>query len=356
MTLRAAVCAAGLLVAQAASGQDVNDEVKHPSLRLGAVRLELLARVQMDARASRNDDARREDEGDGVDIAKKRITTRGRVARVAAFEIEAELQSDDPWRDVYLEYRQFRAVRVRAGHFKTPFSLDYTTSSANLDFLDRARVTERLSAGRDQGVMAHGRVWRDRLKYEVGAFEDGRMTAVRLTSRPWGARRSAAGRLAAAVAFTRGTLDERRVDSIWVNGTRQRTGLELRWQPGPFTVTSEYMRAADERRGQGMAGEDLAPLVRTGWYLTGTWTMAGGNRPNVELAARAEGLRVGSGGPDASLSPRAPVVASRAERAVTLGVNWYVVPRAKLQVNGVRARVGTSRATWMPLVRLQVTL
>ena len=353
----------GILFAPtSASPQDAADPVTHPSVRVGAVRLELLARVQIDGRKRPRDDGRgNADENPGVDIARKRVGMRGRVTRAVAFEVDAEIERHSPWRDVYVEYRQFRAVRVRAGRFKVPFSLEYTTSSTNLDFIDRSSAANRLASGRDEGVMAHGRLWDERVKYEVGMFGDGRTTAMRVTGHALRAGDSPAGPLAAAVAFTSGTVGERLVESVWIKGQRRRAGFELRWQPGPATLTAEYMRLTSERREQGVAGDDLRPLVFTGWYIAGTWRPPGvfrGTRQRLELAARVDGLRVGEGRleADASFSPRAPLVAGRAERGVTLGMNWYPARRVKVQVNGVRAHVDANRASWTPLVRLQVSM
>jgi len=131
------------LVAASAAAQDGANEPAHPSLRLSeGVQLELLARVQIDGRH------------DQLDIARKRIGTRGRVGRVLAFELEAEVEADSPWRDAYVEYRQWRALRVRGGRFKLPFSLEQTTSSANLDFIDRSAAADRLSLGRSRSRAA----------------------------------------------------------------------------------------------------------------------------------------------------------------------------------------------------------
>jgi phosphate-selective porin len=328
----------------------------------GAVRLDFLARVQLDGRIQRREEGRGDvDENPGLDIARKRVGVRGRVTRAVAFEVDAELETRSPWRDVYVDYRQFRAVRVRAGRFKVPFSLDYTTSSTNLDFIDRSRAANRLAAGRDEGVMAHGRLWGERVKYEVGMFDDGRTTAMRLTGHALRKGDSPFGPLSAAVAFTSGTAAERLVESVWINGRHRRSGAELHWQPGPAAVTAEYMRLTSERRGQSVSGDDLTPLAMTGWYVAGTWPLLGASpatRQRFELAARIERLRVGdgSGEADASFSPRAPLVAGRAERGLTLGVNWFVMPRVKMQLNAVRTRTDATRARWTPLVRLQVSI
>jgi hypothetical protein len=51
-----------------------------------------------------------------------------------------------------------KAIRVRAGRFKVPFSLEETTGVKHLDFVDRSLAATQLAPGRDVGVMAHGRV------------------------------------------------------------------------------------------------------------------------------------------------------------------------------------------------------
>lgn len=359
--LAAAACLGAALVVLPASAaaQDAQDEAKHPTLGLGdRLQLEFLARVQLDLRRGEDDDER------DLDIGRRRVGIRGRFTRALAWEADAEVEADRPWRDAYLEYRQSRAVRIRAGRFKLPFSLDHTTSSANLDFIDRSLAATRLAPGRDQGVMGHGRVWSDRLKYEIGAFGGG-TSAARITVRPFGTGTSPLGPLAGAVAVTRGAAGERLVEGVWVNGARRRTGVELRWQPGPLTLTTEYLRMTAERRGQGIAGDDLVPLVMRGWYVSGTWRLrptVGGRRARVDLAGRLDGLMLGEAdaGLDSSFSPRTPIVPARRERAVTLGLTWYATGHVKVQFNAVRERAGQLPAgqggAWMPMARLQISL
>ena len=100
------------------------------------------------------------DEDGGLDIARRRVGIEGRVARIFDYQAEYELGAHE-WRDVYLDYRQFKAVQVRAGVFKLPFGLEENTSATNLDFVYRARISARLAPGRDRGVSVHGRVLKD---------------------------------------------------------------------------------------------------------------------------------------------------------------------------------------------------
>src|SRR5205085_300960 len=69
-----------------------------------------------------------------VDLGKKRLGVEGEIHNDVEFQVEAELQRDDPWRDVYADFKHYDAVRVRGGHFKLPFSLDELTSATHLDF------------------------------------------------------------------------------------------------------------------------------------------------------------------------------------------------------------------------------
>ena len=61
----------------------------------------------------------------------------------------------------------------------------------------------------------------------------------------------------------------------------------------------------------------------------------------MELAARLEKLTWGTlhGGDEASSSPRADVVLGNADRAVTLGVNWYLNRWIKIQGNAIQQKI-----------------
>jgi phosphate-selective porin OprO and OprP len=231
--------------------------------------------------------------------------------------------------------------------------------------------------------MVHGRLFRRVLRYEIGAFNhDGRngrtrnaarvfgeqTMAGRLTVQPFRSLKSEAADLQIGVAFTtsdvpvgfsslRGQtfLSASFFDpDFWVQGQRRRTGLELRWRPGPFSIKSEYIRVTTERRGQSVEDTDLSSLLATGWYVSGTWAVTGEkkadglNQPRrplfqggygaVELACRVERLSFGSAGKGAlpSASVRADVIVGNTDRAVTFGINWYLNRWVKLQFNAIR--------------------
>ena len=382
----------------------------YPSLHLGkGTHLDLRARVQFDARDT--DSPRDADDEPESDFARRRIALEGEVGGVVGFEIDRELEGENPWRDVYANYQQFDVVQVQGGKFKLPFSLDENTSPTNLDFVYRSLAAQVLAPGRDRGVMAHGRVLERIVRYELGVFDhDGRNArsrnearvygdrtlAGRVVVQPWRSSKSLLGDLQAGVAFTsselplgtrslRGltTFEDTFFDpDMWVQGERKRTGFELRWRPGPFSVKSEYMRVTTERRGQSVEDTDLSPLLATGWYVSGTWAVTGENKADglskprrpflrgglgaFEVAVRVEELSFSSVSSDgvASLSGRADVVDASTDFVSTLGVNWYLNQWIKIQLNGIRETLtnperrslSPSNASWSFVTRFQFTM
>jgi phosphate-selective porin OprO/OprP len=385
----------------------------HPSLRLGpGTRVDFRVRLQgnlQDWDAELPDDQ----SSSSVDVARRRIGIDGEIFNIFDYQVEGELGAKrDPWRDVYLNYKQYDFAQVQFGKFKMPFSLDENTSVTNLDFVYRSRIAALLAPGRDRGVMVHGRVLRRGwLRYELGVFSaDGsnartfdtervhgeRTVAGRALVQPFRSTTSLASDLAMGVSFTRSDLPEGVTDlrgrteleasfyrpGILVNGQRQRIGLEARWRPGPFSVKSEYIRLTDQRLGQSVENTDLEPFVAAGWYVSGTWALTGemkaegldtprrplfrGGFGAVELAMRVERIRFASlgGDPLASDAPRSEVILGNGDRAYTFGVNWYANRWIKIQANLVRNAIAlpeqgplpSQSVFWSRIVRFQFSM
>ena len=384
----------------------------HPSLRLGpGTRVDFRLRLQGNLQGS---EASPLDDGDrsGTDVARRRIGIDGEILNLFDYQVEGEIGDDrDPWRDVYVNYKQYGFAQIQAGKFKVPFSLDENTSPTNLDFVYRSRVADLLAPGRDRGAMVHGRVLqRGVLRYELGAFhEDGnnartfntervhgeRTLAGRVLVQPFRSTKSLASDLAIGLAFTTSDLPEgfsdlrgrTELDALFyrptflVNGQRRRIGFEARWRPGPFSIKSEYIRLTDERLGQSVEDTDLSPFVAAGWYVSGTWALTGEKKAEgldtprrpifqggvgaIELAVRVERIRFGAVDDIlASDAPRAEVILGNSDRVYTMGVNWYANRWIKIQANLVRNTIAfpdqgpmpSQGAFWSRLVRFQFSM
>jgi phosphate-selective porin OprO and OprP len=341
---------------------------EHPEIDLGkGSRIEFRARFaadRTDSEAPTADSA----EVSTIDLGKKRIGVSGEIKNAVEFQIEAELSDDDPWRDVYGEFKHFAFARVRGGKFKVPFSLDENTGASRLDFMYRSLAATHLAPGRDRGVMVHGRVVKERFRYEAGVFEHdgknartnnpakvfgGQTTAARVTVEPLRNMKNAVGDLSLGVAFTRSEVPEGiaglrgqtvlqqnffSASDYIVNGPRRRLGVEMAFLPGPASIKMEWMRVETERRGESVEDTDLSPIVGDGWYISGTYAITGEKKSRVqrpkkplfqggvgavEVGARVESLRFRSGASSeqGSTSPRADVILGNRNQVSTVGVN-----------------------------------
>lgn len=321
-------------------------------------------------------------------LSGRRLGVEAVFGRRIGFELSAELTSASPWRTVKADYRLPAGVTVTGGQFKVPLSLDGTRGASDRDFIFRSRLGDAFTLGRDRGVTVETRLWRKRLSIEGGVFaNDGDRVASRLTDRAHltrvgrvtvaplstGRRLFKDLRIGASAASSR--LDEGKSGMAlrtiagqeltspvyWSQGSRRRAGIDVRWRPGPFSTTAEYLAVADERRGQGNGNDDLAPLTGTGWYLEGTWFLTGeakarrlrlrrplqrGGWGALELVGRVERASLGESGvtPAQAGSPRALRPAESHVRVLTTGFNWYPAAGARLQFNLTREAIGGATA------------
>jgi phosphate-selective porin OprO/OprP len=374
----------------------------YPTFFLGeGSRIEIHARLQTDylLRDDSEPDATAFTIDDRFSIARKRVAVEGVLFERLEFQVEREIGDTQPWRDVFADLRMSRALRIRAGRFKVPFSLEQLTRGTDLDFITRAQAVSDLAPARDIGVLLHGRVARKGVKYEAGLFETDAATrlwatdsvltlAARVTVAPladgkW--RGSDALEFAAAVL--RSDQPEGRTGPsghlvmgdtffhhMFVNGSRTRLGTSGSWNARRLSVRGELLRSIDTRIGQAIDGGDLSNLVSTGGYVSGLVHLVPGRGRRrgdfplraLDVGARLDRLSFGSSahGDQAFLNPRADVVAPVAKDAWTLGVNWYPNRWVKIQANAVREQIvdplalttSSAMPLWSTVLRCQVAM
>lgn len=367
-------------------------EVTYPSFRLAdhpsvyfakGTHIEFRAHLHQDVERSEASTASAGDNAT-IDIARRNVGIAGEIANAVDYQVEYALTSTDKWRDVYADFKKFDAVRVQAGRFKLPFSLDENTGARNREFVFRSLAATHLAPGRDNGVMVHGRLFARLIGYEVGVFDhDGRnarthntdkvyggqTTAARVTIQPIHNTKNTLGDFTVGVSTTRSTVPEGipglRGQTVLeqtffssskyiVSGTRRRTGFELQLRQGPASLKSEWMRVETERRGESVEDSDLSPLIGQGWYVSGSIALTGerkadgvdkprkpvlqGGVGSIEVAARVESLEFKSGaaGEPGSTSPRADVILGNRDQAVTFGVSWNLNRWLRIQANLIR--------------------
>ena len=397
LTRAAAAASAALLLALAGPAD--------AQVRTSLLKLDFTVKSQMDLRHFPSDATT--EPKDVFDLHRARVGVEGTMLKRIDYQVERELSdTTQPWKDVYVDGRIVRALEVRAGQFKIPFGLDQLTSSMDLDFNYRSLAGTYLAPGRDVGVMLHGRLFSDVVRYQAGVFSHGgdnvrasersdpqtdRTFAGRVVVKPWASSKGHLLRtLSAGLAFTNGELPEGRnslrgktvpgdafFDHLNVNGRRERVGAEFQWRPASFGLQGEIMRARDQRLGQGMEDENLPDAIAGGWYVSGTWLATGERKKDsieparrflshgigaVELAGRVEQLRSSSAGgaPTPFVSPRSEWIVPRTDTVWTTGVNWYLNHFIKLQANVIREQRAQDAFTpiapqrfWSRTLRLQ---
>lgn len=413
-----ALCGALLLLPVQADAQARPDDKgpetgfhwrNRPSFQFGDVRLDIRFKTQLDWRAF--DPAIEEDEFDRRSI---RGGINGEVGKHLEFQIEHDLYNDGEWRDVFVKWRTFRQAEVSAGRFKVPFGREELISFSDVDFAYRALVSTTIPPARDKGVMVEGRFLKRGLTYAAGVFDgdgdNGRLHGPQfaVNGNPEGLGTSFAGRVTATpfrpLAKTLETLrlgfayggvkvpeglnslrgqtvygTEDFFEPVYVRGWRTRLGTEVSYTPGPFGLNGEWMRASEQRLGQGLGDTDLSDVLTTGWYAAATWLVTGEdkedfNRPRrslfqggigaVEVGARVEMLQFESEdktGP-AFRNPRAEHILGNSDRVWTVGVNWFPNRWVRVTVNGIREEFEDARRTpipgttefWSALGRLQL--
>jgi hypothetical protein len=356
-----------------------------PTLELGdAIRVQLAARVDATLRADDADAL----EDDTFSWSGRRVELSGRVTRAVDFELSYELDDDEPLRDAWVDVNGTRAVAVRLGRFKVPFSAERLRSLAGIDFVNRSLAADYLAPGRDEGLMAHGELGRNVLEYAVGVFRNSTpersqndpavsdrdqrpLWAARATSRPFTRRRggnSSLRTLQIGVAMTRDRAlpgltglgaatiyaDDPLIDPVYVNGPRTGFGTELQWSMARLRVNAEWMRIRESRESQAIDGGDLADFLGRGWYVStvyrvarwrdeqGSW-LARALRRELEIGVRLEGISFGTGtlpttGDQLVLHPRADLVPWHTLRALTLGATWRLNRFSRIQLNAIREK------------------
>jgi phosphate-selective porin len=371
-----------------------------PSLRIGeSVRLDPRVRLQADFLV----DDRSNPIEDRFSWGSRRIGVNGELFKRVEFQIERALQDDDDddtaWRDVYGDVRINRALQIRGGRFKVPFSMERTTSRDELDFLQRATAVRALSPTRDTGVMVHGRVADRLVGYEAAVMRHadgldvpsdsnlwgslGAMLAARLSIDPVRDNKESTTRdLHFGVAFVRNAIPEglngvvgrtfsgdRFFERMNVNGQRTRLGAEGLWNAGRFTLKGELIQLTDQRTAQAVTGEDLSDLIHRGGYVTGIYRVFGehGKRAQaVDVAARLDRLSMSSANQtdEPFTNPRADHVAPLSKNTWTFGATYQVNRYIRVQGNLIRevlvdplnVRELTFGTPWTTVVRFQFAL
>jgi phosphate-selective porin OprO/OprP len=271
--------------------------------------------------------------------------------------------------DAYANLKLIPELQLRAGKFKSPFSLERLAQDSDLVFAERS-LASTLAPDRDVGVQLHGELLKGTIAYAGGVFDgaldnqqldgdtdDRKDIAGRIFVRPFAATDVKPLQfLGFGIAGTSGQHDGTLttwkstgqatifgfVADAAASGSERRLAPQAYYYFGPFGIFGEYVRISENvRRAAGPAGrvEAQAFDVTVSFLVTGekaTYTTIApirvfdpgkGTWGAIELKARVSQLKVSSTPFDRGLADDAKSIRKATELAV--GVSWHLAPAIK---------------------------
>ncbi|MEM7305447.1 MAG: porin [Planctomycetota bacterium] len=264
------------------------------------------------------------------------------------------------WKSVYLRYYGLDSARVTLGNQVTPFSMEQSTSSNAIPFLERS-IANALATGLNMGLAVSTRG--DNWSAATGFFNDPldsnakkRSAGSGLVGRAtWAPVLESDGVVHLGASLERRDVDpgsrfriRARPESGLANNrlvnTRSITdvdststyGLEAATRYGPLTVQAEYLRTDVDR--------ESTDVDFDGWYVQANYMLTGETRryrrsrgsfavidPQSDYGALEVGLRL------SALDLNDEDIDGGEEQNVTLGLNWYWSRNVRFMANYVRA-------------------
>ena len=244
----------------------------------------------------------------GVDqflIRRARLDIQGTLEKVWAYRLLLEFGGTTGGRlqHAWLEYKKWPWLRIRAGQFKEPFSLETLTSSSLLRFIERAMGPTNLAPFEDIGVQVFGTLGCEKWVYAVAVYNgqginksdlnDSKDIAARVTYQPFRYTcNSIFQGLYLGSAFTTGynlfDLDGKQYvtglrtafqtfgEDVAQRGNLRRAGLEFEWIYGPYWAAGEYIY----HRRKNVYNTIHSQTVRCdSWYIAAACLLTGEYQP-----------------------------------------------------------------------------
>lgn len=248
---------------------------------------------------------------DTFQVRRARFVLSGEIIKKLTYRVTADLVKSPALIEAQIDFALRDFISFRAGQFLIPFSAESVTSISLIDTINRSQVVDKLapgrdnnSLGRDVGIAVYGRL--SHFEYTVGLFNGSGVNkadnnehkdfASRVTFRPLKFLS-----LGGSVYRGRNFVSEA---SPLVK--RNKEGLEVMLFLDRFSVKSEYIQAVDGN------------IRRAGWYIQASQFLL---KEKVQAVAKYDFLDL-----DKS-------VAVDASENITLGINWFLSGRTKIQAN-----------------------
>jgi hypothetical protein len=106
----------------------------------------------------------------GFSIGNARLQIFGEIDQSFGYQLQANFVKNPSVLDANMYYNITPDFSVKAGLFKSPFSYEFLTGAAAIDFVNRSTVVNQLAPNRQIGLQLGGNLSEDKLRYKVGVF------------------------------------------------------------------------------------------------------------------------------------------------------------------------------------------
>ncbi|HKR03292.1 MAG TPA: porin [Bacteroidia bacterium] len=120
---------------------------------------------------------------DALDIRRARLDFRGAITPTWDYRLQLEFATAPKILDATITFKPYDYLKVQAGQFKVPFSMENLAQSNNMESIDRSQVVEALVArgkdvignhnGRDIGLQVFGSAFKLKEKFILDYFVAG---------------------------------------------------------------------------------------------------------------------------------------------------------------------------------------
>jgi len=232
--------------------------------------LNLLFQTVIDYQSERTNDTY-----NGISLENMRFALSGNLDQKWHYQVQVNFVNVPLLLDANLSYKINQSVGVKIGRFKTPFSKEYLTSAAAIDFVNRSQVITQLAPGRQLGLQLAGSFFNSMLHYQVGMFNGNQgnvsgnnNNAFLYTGRISFMKNNADSHMGVEIGLNAAISQDRDllVLSTHFSGERRLIGGDIRAQFGSLLMAGEYVHA------------DLDGITPGGYYGTLGWALDNRNQ------------------------------------------------------------------------------
>lgn len=155
-----AVSFTGMYAQETPLTDEFTSAFKKESMSIGAL-LQVVGDIQTKRTAKGNN---------GFSIANLRLKMHGKLDGGFSYFIQTSFLKTPAILDGFMSYSPMNDFILDAGLMKVPFSKEYLTSAADIDFVNRSQAVNAMNLGRQTGIQVRGSFGDDLIHFRTGIF------------------------------------------------------------------------------------------------------------------------------------------------------------------------------------------